>query len=154
MTSGGTVLSVTLSLPGDSIASGFGRADLVFEGVEQAGGSFEARVFFNNPEADASTPKEAAEGYAGSFHVYGYGRWPPSGPSSGPPAAAPPGPRAPMTRYLTVTGALRAALVGGDAVTVTVVAVPSGPAPGGGADLSGSLDPGRISVRFDPTEFG
>src|SRR5438067_7855743 len=47
--------------------------DLVFRGVEQAGPSFEARVFLNNPAADESTLQAPETGYAGSFHVYGYG---------------------------------------------------------------------------------
>src|SRR3954470_3597555 len=49
------------------------RAELVFTGVEQAGPSFEGRVFLNNPGADESTARDPSSGYAGSFHVYGYG---------------------------------------------------------------------------------
>lgn len=51
----------------------FGRADLVFEGVDHGGPSFEARVFLNNPSADAETPRDIAHGYAGSFHIFGHG---------------------------------------------------------------------------------
>src|SRR4051794_21421497 len=53
------------------------RADLVFTGVEQAGPSFEGRVFLNNPGADESTARDPESGYAGTFHVYGYGNPPP-----------------------------------------------------------------------------
>jgi hypothetical protein len=53
--------------------SDFKRADLVFEGVEHAGPSYEARVFLNNPDATAETPRTAEEGYAGSFHIFGHG---------------------------------------------------------------------------------
>ncbi|HEY1299190.1 MAG TPA: hypothetical protein VGF07_01745 [Stellaceae bacterium] len=53
--------------------AGFKRADLVFEGVDHAGPSFEARVFLNNPGADAATPRDTAHGYAGSFHIFGHG---------------------------------------------------------------------------------
>jgi hypothetical protein len=51
----------------------FKRADLVFEGVDHAGPSYEARIFLNNPGATAETPRTANEGYAGSFHIFGHG---------------------------------------------------------------------------------
>ena len=120
--------------------SDFERADIVFEGVEQAGGSFEARVFLNNPEADASTPKTPEHGYAGSFHVYGYGRYP---GEPGPPGS----PTAPMTRYVTATDAVRAAM-GKGGVTVTTVAVGSGGKPDEGPGPH-ALDPERVSIRVD-----
>ena len=130
------------SVPVDAGGKGgdFERADIVFEGVEQAGGSFEARVFFNNPEADASTPMTPEHGYAGSFHVYGYGRYPGEPGPAGCPTA-------PMTRYITATEAVRAAMASGD-VTVTTVAVGregrKRDGPGAGA-----IDPGRVSIRLD-----
>jgi tyrosinase len=49
------------------------RADLVFYGVDHSGPSYEARVFFNNPEADENTPRDPEHGYAGSFHIFGHG---------------------------------------------------------------------------------
>ena len=51
----------------------FARADLVFEGVDHSGPSYEARVFLNNKDANAETPLTAEEGYAGSFHIFGHG---------------------------------------------------------------------------------
>jgi hypothetical protein len=51
----------------------FNRADLVFEGVDHAGPSYEARVFLNNPSANADTPLTVDAGYAGSFHIFGHG---------------------------------------------------------------------------------
>lgn len=51
----------------------FKRADLVFEGVDHAGPSYEARVFLNHPDATADTPRTVDEGYAGSFHIFGHG---------------------------------------------------------------------------------
>jgi tyrosinase len=119
----------------------FKRADIVFDGVEQAGGSFEARVFLNNPDADASTPMTPEHGYAGSFHVYGYGLYP--GPESDPAG----GPRAPMTRYITATEAVRSALAGGE-VNVTTVLVGKGAKAGEGPG-PGALDPSRVSIRVD-----
>ena len=122
------------------LGSDFERADIVYEGVEQAGGSFEARVFLNNQEADASTPMTPEHGYAGSFHVYGYGRYPGEpGPAGGP--------TAPMTRYVTATEAVRAAMAGGD-VTVTTVAVGRGGEAGEGPG-PGAIDAARVSIRLD-----
>lgn len=106
-----------------------GRADLVFGGVEQAGPSWEGRVFLNNPGADESTPRNAGAGYAGSFHVYGYGD--PAPPDiaerkarqeEGGPAVAPI-----EKRLHADPEALRSALSGTDELTVTVVAVPADP---------------------------
>ena len=130
------------SVPVDGGEKGgdFERADIVFEGVEQAGASFEARVFLNNPEADASTPMTPEHGYAGSFHVYGYGRYPGEPGPAGVPTA-------PATRYITATDAVRAAMAGGD-VTVTTVAV-GREGKGGDGPGPGAIDPGRVSIRVD-----
>lgn len=86
---------------------GFDRADIVFEGIEQGGPSFEARVFVNNPAADEATPRTSENGYAGAFHVYGYGA------SSA---------RMPITKYVVATEAVRAALARSRDLIVTVVA--------------------------------
>lgn len=51
----------------------FARADLIFNDVDHAGPSYEARVFINNPQADERTPLDASAGYAGSFHIFGHG---------------------------------------------------------------------------------
>jgi len=48
------------------------RADLVFHGVVHSRGSYEGRVFFNNPDADAETPTDHDHGYAGSYWVFGH----------------------------------------------------------------------------------
>lgn len=66
-------MAVTLKLPRPHPAEDFSRADLEFRGVDHSGPSYEARVFFNNPEADAGTACDAAAGYAGSLHVFGHG---------------------------------------------------------------------------------
>jgi hypothetical protein len=105
------------------------RAELVFSGVEQAGPSFEGRVFLGNPDADETTPRTAEAGYAGSFHVYGYGS--PAPPavaeaqaeqrSGGPPVA-------PIEKRVRADDpTLRAALEGSGELTVTVVPVPVDP---------------------------
>ena len=123
------------------------RAELVFGGVEQAGSSFEGRVFLNNPDADESTPRTPEAGYAGSFHVYGVGE--PAPPAiaeakqqqleGGPPVV-------PIEKRLYADdAALRAALEGSGELTVTVVPLP--------ADPGGSL-PERpfehVDIVFDP----
>lgn len=51
----------------------FKRADLVFDEVDHAGPSYEARVFLNNAGANADTPRTLDQGYAGSFHIFGHG---------------------------------------------------------------------------------
>jgi len=87
------------------------RADIVFEGVDMSGPSFEARVFLNNPSAAVTTPLEPEQGYAGSFHVYGLGVSKKSPQSH------------PVTRTLTATDAVRKAAQGRKEVSVTVVPV-------------------------------
>lgn len=96
-----------------------------FTGVDQAGPSFEARVFLNNPGAGPGTPMTPENDYAGSFHVYGYGLWPRDGEVG---AAAGMGPaiktaRLPMRRSIVATEAVLRAAVEGPAATVTVVPV-------------------------------
>lgn len=63
-----TFVSEPIPLP----SSDFYRADLEFLGVDHSTSSFEARVFFDSPDADESTPLED-DGYAGSFHIFGHG---------------------------------------------------------------------------------
>jgi hypothetical protein len=100
-------------------AVGERRAQLVFAGVDQAGPSFEGRVFLNNPEADASTPQTPESGYAGAFHVFGYGT--PAPPAIAEARRAGGGPVAPIEKRV------RTALPETDELTVTVVAVPVDP---------------------------
>jgi hypothetical protein len=112
-------------------ASRLERADIVVEGVDQAGPSFELRVFVNSPHADGGTEPTTEAGYAGSIYVYGYGR-PPEGS----------GPRIPMTRYVMATDAVRAAAARGATAAVTLVPVsPATPAP----DID--LESLRVSIR-------
>lgn len=105
------------------------RAEVVFAGVEQAGPSFEARVFLNNPEADESTPQRPETGYAGSFHVYGYGEpAPPAIAEAKAKQAEGGGAVAPIEKRLHADEvAVRAALEGCDELTITVVPVPADP---------------------------
>jgi hypothetical protein len=66
-------ITLTVSRPSHEAADEFSRADLEFRGVDHSGPSFEARVYLDNPAADAETGRDAADGYAGSFHVFGHG---------------------------------------------------------------------------------
>jgi hypothetical protein len=87
------------------------RADVEFEGVEHGGPSFEARVFLNNPNAGPETPPTDENGYAGSFHVYGFGL------QDGSAAAVP------MRRSMIVTDAVKRLLPATSRFVVTVVPV-------------------------------
>jgi hypothetical protein len=49
------------------------RADLVFYGVDHSGPSFQARIFFDNPDADEATELTPEQGFAGAFHIFGHG---------------------------------------------------------------------------------
>ncbi len=64
---------VTTGISTECLAAGFMRADLVFDGLDHSGASFEARIFINNPDADASTELTAQNRYAGRFHIFGHG---------------------------------------------------------------------------------
>jgi hypothetical protein len=123
------------------------RADLVVDGLDQAGPSFEARVFVDNPGADEHTPPDPANGYVGSIHVYGYGL-PPDDPAAPPPGA---GSRAPMRRTLPATELMRGRVDRGDPMVVTVVAVPY---QGSAEDLDVDLSPLRawLEVNQPPAE--
>ncbi len=105
------------------------QVTLVFTGVEQAGPSFEGRVFLNNAGAGAQTAREPASGYAGAFHVYGYGTpAPPAVAAAQAARRAGVPPVAPIEKRVDADAeALRAALAGSDQLTVTVVAVPADP---------------------------
>jgi hypothetical protein len=111
-------------------AGGGERADIVVSGLEQAGPSYELRVFLGNPAADAATELTPDAGYAGSIHVYGYGDPPPPGLDD---ARAP---RLPMTRSLIATDPVRDAAARGPTAAITLVVVGYGP-PDPGVDLAG-----------------
>jgi hypothetical protein len=104
-------------------------AELIFTGIEQAGPSYEGRIFLSNPDADESTPLAPEEGYAGSFHVYGYGHpAPPAIAEAKATRTVDAGPVAPIEKRVRVNEtALRGALDRSDELTVTVVSIPVEP---------------------------
>lgn len=128
--------SAPIPIPAATRSGEFARADIVLEGIEQAGPSFEAHLFLNNATADSETERTPAAGYAGAFHVYGHG------PSAA--GAAPTGVQAPITKHVIATDAVRAAVRDADEITVTVVPVAMG------AGRLAPLAPDRVSIVFDP----
>ena len=47
--------------------------NLVVHGLEQAGPSYEVRVFIGNKSADIETPLHSQYGFVGTIPIYGYG---------------------------------------------------------------------------------
>jgi len=68
-----TFTSGELELPEISPDSEITRLDLIFYGVDHSGPSYTARVFFDEPSANLSTPTDTDHGYVGSFTVFGHG---------------------------------------------------------------------------------
>jgi hypothetical protein len=109
----------------------FTRADLEFRGVDHSGPSFEARIFLDNRKADIDTPREAGEGYAGSFWVFGHGGCfgelghcdIPAGPR-GPYDKRPPHPLTPQFKTVIITEAFKRVLQTSEAKTILVTIVP------------------------------
>jgi hypothetical protein len=104
------------------------RADLVFYGVDHSGPTYEARIFFDNPRANADTPLDVDRGYAGSYTVFGHGgcfgsegHCAPQDRTSDEFDRRPPHPLTPQTIAVTVTDAL--ARTTGEQVRVHVVTV-------------------------------
>ena len=55
-------------------ANSFDHAEIVFDGVEHTDVSFEALLYFNNPDANYRTGRTEESGYVGSFDIFGHGR--------------------------------------------------------------------------------
>jgi len=122
-----------LALSRNELGTGFARADLVLRDVDHGAHSYEARVFFNNPEATAATPVTIDEGYAGSLHIFGHGGC--FGDvghcevnDRGKALTDKRGlhPLTPIRKELIVTDALRAVLEKGKLETVTLVPIATG----------------------------
>jgi hypothetical protein len=118
----------TPEIPVEQLSDDFRRADIQFDGLEHSGSSYEARVFINNPQADAATKPTAEAGYAGSYYIFGHGGCygdqghcdvRPRGPYD----PRPPHGLSPTRKVVIATDALRAAVNKGSTLTVTVVPV-------------------------------
>lgn len=121
-------------LPTAASLSAAPRAVIEFTGLDLAGPSYEGRVFLNNPTAGPDTPTAPEQGYAGSFHVYGY--W--SGAASERPQHSQGGSsqaKLPVRRNIPATEAVRRAAAEGPTVTVTVVPVLPDVEEGGTGDV-------------------
>jgi tyrosinase len=120
---------VSSKIPLDPLAKDFHRADLVFDGVDHSGATFEARVFLNNTGATAKTATTVQNGYAGSFHIFGHGGcFGDVGHCEvrGLPRPYDPRPAHPLTparKILIATDAIRRAVAKGKQITVTVVPI-------------------------------
>ena len=127
----GQTLVVDLPFPGADGEASFTRADVVFTGLDHAQGSYEVRLFLNNPSADATTPRTSEGGYAGRLHVLGHGGcYGDTGHCDvperehDPTDLRGPHPLTPMDTYVTITDPLRRLLdSGGSLQTVTLVPV-------------------------------
>jgi tyrosinase len=124
-------IALKVARPSHEAADEFSRADLEFRGVDHSGPSFEARVYLDNPSADAGTGRDPASGYAGSFHVFGHGGCfgehghcdIPQGPH-GPYDRRFPHQLTPQYKTVIVTDALRTVMAGSARRTLTVTVVP------------------------------
>jgi hypothetical protein len=134
-------LPIRLSLGAKGLS--FERADIKFTGIEQAGKSFEGRVFLNNPSADENTPTTAEQGYAGSFHVYGFGL---SSADFGKSRSNRDKIQAPIEKTVIATDAIRAAATRSTEIVVTVVPVYPGQPPSSASDAM-TLKEARIDVQ-------
>jgi hypothetical protein len=137
-----------LAIPEISEKQEFPRADLIFLGVDHSGHSYEARIFFNNPDANIETPRDADNGYAGSFFVFAHGacygeegHCEPDDEYRDVFDLRPPHPITPITQTVIVTDAVQRLET--DEVTVTVVA-----AEHAGEDAEASDALGFSEIRF------
>jgi tyrosinase len=119
-----------IAYSGEPEGGAYTRADLVFRGVDHAQTSYEVRIYLNNPQARADTPRTEAQGYAGRFHVFGHGgcfgdigHCDIPSPSNDPTDLRPPHQLTPLTTYVTITPALRRLLLSGERLA-TVCLVP------------------------------
>ncbi len=143
-----TFISPAIENPASGKQTDYSRADIIFYGVDHSGPSFEARIYFNNPEADPETPRDDASHYAGSFTVFGHAGCAgdaghcdvPSAPKD-PFDRRPPHALTPQTKTVIVTEALRK--VAGRELTITVVPVRPGPE---GAEVVDALKFERFSL--------
>ena len=129
------------------------RAMIEFTGIDLAGPSYEGRVFLNNPEAGPDTPLTLEQGYAGSFHVYGYGQMADERPEETPAETQPRQParraRLPIRRQIIASEAVRRAAAAGPATTVTLVAVPPGVSDGAEEAAAGELTVGGVAIHTE-----
>lgn len=122
-------VSGPISLADESVGKGYLRADLVLDGVDHSGPSYQLRVFFNNPTATVATEPVEANGYVDSIYIFGHGGCfgdeghcdlPRHRRSSD---RRPPHHLAPAKMWITVTEAVRAYAQRGQDLVITIVPV-------------------------------
>jgi hypothetical protein len=69
-------------IPLDQFDPDFQRAELRFEALRPPVASYEARVFIDEPDADARTPTDGNPSYLGTQYFYGVGSPEPAPPPS------------------------------------------------------------------------
>lgn len=110
-----------------SMQHDYSRADIQFHNVDHSEASYQALVFLNNENANADTPTDDANGYAGSFFIFGHGGcYGDEGHCEVPAARRPydPRPTHPLRRALKIviaTDAVRQATEKSQSFTITVV---------------------------------
>jgi hypothetical protein len=150
------LVSPPLEVPRRPDGRDYDHADLELHGIDHSGLSYEGRVFFNNTRAGETTPRDAASGYVGSFHIFGHGGCfgdvghcdVPTEPQDAFDYRLP-HPLTPATRSLEITDALKALRdTGDDSVRVTIVAIPYATSSrlGRGAELKLELESISIST--------
>lgn len=92
--------------------------NLVVHGLEQAGPSYEVRVFIGNKSANIGTPLHSQYGFVGTIPIYGYG---PSMPTI--PGAADKKARSPMSRELILPEESEKMISGKQAIPLTLIPV-------------------------------
>jgi hypothetical protein len=123
-----------MTIPLATLENDAARIDLEFVGVDHGTVSYEARVFANNADADENTEPTEANGYLGSYFVFGHGGCiGDKGHCTVPRERRPfdlrrEHPLTPRNFYIPVTHGLRAICQQSEKVSLTVVAVPT-PAP-------------------------
>jgi tyrosinase len=116
--------TVTLQAP----ALGFDRADLEIYGLDHSKATFEGRVFLNNEAAGPETSHEDPS-YAGSFWVFGHGGCAGNEGHCEPVTERRPfdfrleHQLTPVTKFVTITEALRARVDPGKSFQVTIVPI-------------------------------
>jgi hypothetical protein len=156
------LVSRPLEVPRRPDGRDYDHADLELYGIDHSGLSYEGRVFLNNARADENTARDAAAGYAGSFHIFGHGGCfgdvghcdVPIEPQD-PFDYRIPHPLTPATRSIEITEALKAVrdTSDGDTVTVTIVAIPYAPSPRLGRDATLKLELESISLSTYETSL-
>jgi tyrosinase len=134
-----------------ALSPAFSRADIIFHEVDHAGASFEAALFLNNADADETTDRTPAHGFAGCFHIFGHGGC--SGGAGHCEVTQPPRPydprRAhpltPTRKVVIATDALRQVVGQTATVRVTVIATVTGGTER--CDLENMLQFERISIE-------